>query len=119
VLGILHLHETWRDTVRVAWRHTAGHLILDLRETHGESIEDKAWSYMTMDFNGGGEAHARAAIPYNVINAGQALAALTEICGDDAEVSQYGYLHPVSSAAHCPLERVMTNTYCIGRPKGA
>ena len=35
VLGILHLHEKWRDTLAAAWGATAGSLIFDLRETDG------------------------------------------------------------------------------------
>ena len=41
VLGILHLHETWRNTIQIAWNHTKSSLILDLREVFEETVEDK------------------------------------------------------------------------------
>ena len=48
VLGILHLHESWRETIQVAWNHTKSSLILDLREISGETIEDKNKSYFNV-----------------------------------------------------------------------
>jgi len=71
VLGILHLHEAWRETIREAWAHTGGCLILDIRQCAGASIEDRARSWFQMDFNGGGDSHQRARLSYNVINAGR------------------------------------------------
>lgn len=115
VLGILHLHESWRDTVAAAWQYTGGCLILDLRETDGPSIEDKSVSYMKMDFHGGGDEHSAMTLPYNIINAGEALGTVTGLCEGAARISHYGYLHPVSSAAVCPVDRVMATTYCIER----
>lgn len=115
VLGILHLHETWRDTIAAAWKHTGECLILDLRETDGPSIEDKSVSYMKMDFHGGGKDHSETTLPYNVINAGKALGTVTGLCQGAARISHYGYLHPVSSAAVCPVDRVTATTYCIER----
>lgn len=115
VLGILHLHEAWRDTLAAAWRHTGGCLVFDLRETHLPTIEDKARSYFRMDFHGGGPEHAETTLPYNVVNAGEALAVVTETCRGAARISHYGYLHAVSPAAVCPLDEVMANTYCVER----
>ena len=35
VLGILHLHEAWRQTLAAAWAHTKNAIIFDLRLTRG------------------------------------------------------------------------------------
>ena len=115
-LGILHLHEAWRDTVRSAWAHTGACLILDLRQCDGPSIEDRARSWFQMDFNGGGDSHRRARLPYNVINAAEALEAIRELCPGAAGIAQYGYEHSVSRAATCPIDRVMATTWRIERP---
>lgn len=115
VLGILHLHETWRESVRAAWNHTAGSLVMDLRQTDGATIEDKAVSSFRMDFNGGGESHSRTRLPYNIINAADALRIVREQCPDAKNISQYGYQHAVSSAADCPMDTVMTTTWCVER----
>ena len=113
VLGILHLHETWRRTISAAWRHTGKCLIFDLRETHGATIEDKSKSYFKMDFNGADEADSNATLPYNIINSGEARAAVIELCPGAHSLGHFGYLHPVSAAAVTPLADIMANTYCL------
>lgn len=115
VLGILHLHEGWRDTIAGAWRHTARRLILDLREWEGATIEDKAVSSMAMDFAGGGESHAQARVPYIVVNSGEALATLLALAPGAAGMARYGYLHAPSATATTPARRVMTTCYRIDR----
>ena len=115
VLGILHLHETWRDTIAAAWRHTGECLILDLRETDGLSIEDRSVSYMKMDFHGGGAEHARTTLPYNIINATEASDIVSALCRGAGTIRQFGYTHPVSHAARTPLVEVVANTYQIER----
>lgn len=115
VLGILHLHETWRKTIAAAWARTAGTLILDLRETDGATIEDKAVSYFRMDFNGGDAAHSETLLPYIVVNTAEALATVQRNCPDARGLARYGYRHPVSSAARCPLGEVMASAYRIDR----
>jgi SAM-dependent methyltransferase len=115
VLGILHLHESWRETLAMAWRHTCGTMIFDLREVGGPSIEDKAVSWFRMDFGGGDASHAETRLPYNLINAGEAQRTVADICGAAKRVAHYGYLHPVSSSAVCPVEKVMANTWCVER----
>lgn len=115
VLGILHLHEAWRATIRAAWRHTAHRLILDLREWEGETIEDKAVSYMAMDFAGGGADHAEARVPYIVLNAGDALGQVLALAPGAAAIARYGYLHAPSATAVTPAPRIMTTCYRIDR----
>lgn len=115
VLGILHLHESWRDTIAAAWKHAGECLILDLRETDGPSIEDKSVSYMKMDFHGGGADHARATLPYNILNGADALDIVTTLCAGAETIRRFGYSHAVSHAARTPLAEVVTNTYQIVR----
>ena len=115
VLGILHLHETWRDTLSAAWRHTKGSLIFDLREIDGTSIEDKKRSFFRMDFGGGDDEHTETTLPYNLINAGEAQEMITKIATDAKTIQHYGYLHEVSGSAWCPVERAMFNTWCLER----
>lgn len=115
VLGILHLHEKWRDTLAAAWRATAGSLIFDLRETDSPTIDDKARSYMRMDFHGGDARHAATRVPYIVLNAGEALGAARTLCADAQRLSRYGYLHPVTASATTPVAEVMASVYCAER----
>jgi len=115
VLGILHLHERWRDTLAAGWRHTLGALVFDLRETEGATLEDKGRSSFHMDFNGGDEGHQRTALPYIVLNAGEALAEVRRLLPACDNLARYGYLHPPSKAARTPLDRVMTTVYCAQR----
>lgn len=113
ILGILHLHEAWRDTVAAAWARTGGCLLLDLRECSGPSVEDRETSFMRMDFHGGGDSHARVTLPYIVMNAGEALQTLEALCPGHARISRFGYTHPATSAAVCPVARPHVTTYCI------
>ncbi len=115
VLGILHLHETWRDTIAAAWAHTEGALILDLRETWQTGIEDTARSSFAMDFNGGDGEHRTLKLPYNVINSADALAEVLKLCPGARRVSQHGYSQAPSGAAETPFETVIAKAYCIER----
>ncbi len=115
VLGILHLHESWRDTIKAAWAQTSGALLLDLRETQFASVEDKAASYFRMNFNGGDARYIETTLPYNLINSADALAAVIAACPGGRRLRRYGYLHPVSGAAVTPIETVMTSVYLVER----
>lgn len=115
VLGILHLHEGWRDTIRRAWERTRGTLILDLRETDGPTIEDKTVSWFQMDFGGGGTEHAEARLPYVLVNSAEALRTVRQLCPGASRISHFGYLHPVSGSARTPVPEAMANVWCIER----
>lgn len=115
VLGILHLHFGWRDTIRRAWERTRGCLLLDLRETDGPTVEDEAQSYFRMDFGKDDERHAATIIPYILVNVGEALATIRRLCPDARKISQYGYLHPVSGSAVTPVAEALANVWCIER----
>ena len=112
VLGILHLHETWRDTIKTAWKHTKSVLILDLRETFEKTIEDKAKSYFTMDINGSNGDYSEV-LPYNVVNAGEALEIITSICTGLEKISNYGYLQDPSNTTVTPINKIFANVYLI------
>jgi SAM-dependent methyltransferase len=114
VLGILHLHESWRDTIARAWSHTAGTLLLDLREYEGPTIEDKAISSFRMDF-GSSANGAVVTLPYIVVNAGEALATVRHATPGATRTAHYGYLHPVSGSASTPVEAVMANVWYVRR----
>jgi SAM-dependent methyltransferase len=114
-LGILHLHETWRNTIKEAWRHTRKCLILDLRETHLPTIEDKKQSYFKMDFDNVSNPTTDVVIPYNIINTGEALRVIHEICHDAQHIAHYGYTQALSGLTVSPLKKVMANVYCIER----
>lgn len=115
VFGILHLHETWRDTLATGWRHTAGTLVFDLRQIDGPSIEDKSRSWFSMSFGGANATYTETTLPYNLINAGDAQRAVLDICDGAARIASYGYFHPVSESASCPVDRVMATTWCAMR----
>lgn len=114
-LGILHLHESWRNTIKTAWSHTKHHLILDLRETHLMSIENKDIAYFKMDFDNVSVPSSDYILPYNIINSAEALAAIMDLCPKSSKISHYGYTHTVSDLAVCPLQNIMANVYCIER----
>lgn len=115
VFGILHLHETWRETLAAAWRHTGGTLLFDLREVEGPTIEDKAVSYFRMDFNGADAAHTSARLPYILVNSAEALGAARRICAGARAVARYGYTHPISGAAVSPVAEAMASVYRVDR----
>jgi SAM-dependent methyltransferase len=112
VLGILHLHETWRETIKIAWKHTKSALILDLRETFDKTIEDKEKSYFTMDINGTNDDYSEV-LPYNVINSGEALKIITSICSGLEKITHYGYSQKPSSTAVTPINKIFANVYLI------
>lgn len=114
-LGILHLHESWRNTIATAWSHTRHSLILDLRETHAASIENKQRAYFKMDFDNVDNPGSDYILPYNIINTAEALATINEICKEASRVAHYGYTHTVSELAVCPMKKIMANVYCIER----
>lgn len=113
VLGILHLHESWRETVATAWKHAAGALLLDLRETEHVSIEDKAHSYF--DTFGEDNKSASQRLPYNLINSSEAIVELRNACPHYDKIEWYGYEHPASEHASVPVETILMNVYCINR----
>jgi len=115
VLGILHLHETWRETLAAAWARTKGALIFDLREWDGATVADKTRSYMTMDFHRADADHQAARLPYILLNSTEALRTVREVCADARRIGHYGYLHPPSGTAVTPAEQVMMNTWCVER----
>jgi ubiquinone/menaquinone biosynthesis C-methylase UbiE len=112
-LGILHLHESWRNTIKEAWRHTKKYLILDLRETHVASIEDKNESYFIMDFNNPEQRTSKFTLPYNIINTAEVLEILHDICADSTRIAHYGYTQKLSGLTVSPLKKVMATVYCI------
>ena len=112
VLGILHLHETWRETIKVAWKHTKGTLILDLRETFENTIEDKTKSYFTMDINGSNGDYSEV-LPYNIINAAEALEVIVSICSGATKISHYGYSQSPFDTTTTPISKIFTNVYMI------
>jgi ubiquinone/menaquinone biosynthesis C-methylase UbiE len=114
-LGILHLHETWRNTIAEAWRHTKKYLILDLRETHHSSIENKSESYFIMDFDNPERPSTNVTLPYNIINNAEVLHTLHTICSDASRIAHYGYTQKLSALTVSPLKNVMTTVYCIER----
>ncbi|MES2218874.1 MAG: class I SAM-dependent methyltransferase [Pseudomonadota bacterium] len=114
-LGILHLHESWRNTIKEAWRHTRKCLILDLRETHLASIEDKKQAYFKMDFDNISNPTSNYILPYNIINTAEALRTIHEVCEDAAHIAHYGYTQALSGLAVSPIKKIMANVYCIER----
>lgn len=114
VLGILHLNEDWRETIRMAWERTSSALILDLRETNELSIEDKKQSYFKMSINKS-QNDFKEVLPYNVINSGEALNEIVSICSDASKISHYGYSQTPSRFASCPIKNIFANVYCIER----
>lgn len=112
-LGILHLHEKWKDTIQNAWQRTERALILDLRETHCNTIEDKNISYFSTNFDNPGEFNPDFTLPYNIINTSEALRIIHEICTNAYQIYRYGYIHAISDLAVSPVTKVMTNVYCI------
>lgn len=114
-LGLLHLHETWRETLSAAWARTKGALIFDLREWDGATVEDKSQSYMTMDFHRADATHQTTQLPYILLNSADALRTVREICVGALRIGQYGYLHAPSGTTVTPTEQVMMNTWCVER----
>ncbi len=112
VLGILHLHESWRDTIKNAWKHTSSTLILDLRETFEETIENKEKSYFKMNINGDNTNYSEF-LPYNVINVRDALYTISSICNGAKKISHFGYTQEPSGTAVCPIEKIFATVYCI------
>ncbi|AVM75605.1 class I SAM-dependent methyltransferase [Magnetospirillum gryphiswaldense] len=115
VLGILHLHEGWRDTIARAWGHTGSCLMLDLREHQGQTLEDKTMSSFSMCFGADDDLYEQTRLPYVIVNSAEALAEVRRNTPGAGRVSHYGYLHPVSAAARTPVAEVMTNVWCVER----
>jgi hypothetical protein len=113
ILGVLHLSRKWREMVGAGWVHTRKSLLMDLRETSGPTIEQQEISYYRVGQLLGN--HSKATLPYNVINAGDALATLLDRCEGALNVQHYGYLAPASVAAFTPAKNVLMNTYRIDR----
>lgn len=111
-LGVLHLSRKWRALISAAWNR-ADVLLLDLRETAGATVEDETISYYRMDAlpKTGGSTH----LPYNIINSGEALRTLMELCVDATGLHHHGYLARASAAAVTPIKAVMMNTYQIDK----
>lgn len=112
-LGILHLHETWRTTLAQAFRHTEETLIFDLRETHLPSIEDKNIAYFKMDFDHALKPQTQYTLPYNIINAGDALKTVYDTCRNAKKLAHFGYTQKISSLAVSPIPEVIANVYCL------
>jgi SAM-dependent methyltransferase len=114
-LGILHLHEVWRETLALAWQFTKGNLIFDLRETEEETVEDKAISYFRTDFSRSEIAAGPTVLPYNIINAVEAFEVIESTFADAGRIEQRGYRHGVSEFAVSPYPEIITRTWQISR----
>jgi SAM-dependent methyltransferase len=113
VLGILHVHEGWRDTIVGAWRHTAQTLVFDLRHVDGPTVEDRDRSYLRMNL--GHEQDVDVRVPYILVNAAEAQKTVAGTCAGARTLAQYGYRHPVSGFAVTPVDHVMAVTWCAER----
>jgi SAM-dependent methyltransferase len=114
-LGVLHLSYGWRDFVASAWKHTGKSLILDLRESHVPTVEDPTVSYFRVDFLLGTGTSKTTILPYNIINASDALGSLIAICKGAARLQQHGYLSAPNAAAVTPAKDILMNTYRIDK----
>jgi SAM-dependent methyltransferase len=112
-LGVLHLSRHWRHLVQAAWDHTRTFLLLDMRETYVQSIEDDTRSYITTDFCSSPGRSSDLILPYNIINSAEAVKTLVELCPGWKSFRHYGYLNHVSPAVTTPVRHVFMNTYCI------
>ena len=112
-LGVLHLSRYWRHLIRAAWNHTRTFLVLDMRETYLQSIEDGRCSYITTDFCSPTGRSPGLTVPYNIINSAEALKTLLELCSGWKTFRHYGYMSPVSKGVTTPIAHVFMNTYCI------
>lgn len=115
VLGILHLHERWRETLAAAWAQASDALVFDLRESSASTVEDKRRSYMKMDFAIADERHAEMRVPYNVINEREAETTVEAICMGARQIEHYGYAHATTTAAVTPFAEVTTRVWCARR----
>lgn len=114
-LGILHLHDGWRQTISRGWERTKHSFLFDLRESDGATIEDVRTSYLRMDFNAGSPQSSSVVLPYIVVNAADALSEVRRQCGGAHHISRYGYLHDVSQSAVTPVSAVMTTVWRVDR----
>jgi len=112
VLGILHLHETWKNTIKAAWSSTKTSLILDLRETFEITIEDKKKSYFKMNINGENNVYSEV-LPYNLINSSEALEVINSICVGAKKISYYGYSQEPASTSIVPYKKIFATVYLI------
>lgn len=112
-LGVLHLSRKWRELMAAAWHRASRCLLMDLRETSGATIEDEHASCYRVGHLL--QTGSTATLPYNVINAGEALAAVMEHCPGAARLQHYGYLAPPSEAAVTTVKSVLMNTYRIDK----
>lgn len=110
-LGILHLSVGWRQLIAEAWKRVGKFMLLDLRETHGATIENESQSYFKMDIYTNREGSPT--LPYNLINSAEAWKAIMDSCPGLKILRHYGYLSPVSQSAVTPVSHVLMNTYCI------
>jgi len=115
VLGILHLHESWRDTLRSAWEYTGKNILFDLREWHGATIENKSKSYMTMSFASDSPDYELSRLPYIILNEESSSSLVHDICRGYENIQSYGYAHAPTSAAVTPVETLTVRTWCVGK----
>ena len=111
--GILHIHEKWRETLKLTWKHCAKTLLLDMRETSQKTVEDKEKSYFCMREAKTKEEIVQFSIPYNVINTSEALEIIRTMCHGYSNIYRYGYYHPISEYAKSSVNPVMATVYCI------
>jgi 2-polyprenyl-3-methyl-5-hydroxy-6-metoxy-1,4-benzoquinol methylase len=111
-LGVLHMTRRWRPLLQAAWARASHWFLFDLRQTPGSTLEDVATSYFVVaDVDG--TAHLR--LPYNVINATEALQAVLAGCPGHASLRQFASLASPSPAAITPARDVFMTTYCLQR----
>ena len=112
-LGVLHLSRRWREMIGASWAHTKKSLLMDLRETSAPTIEQENISYYKVGQLLGNQS--KATLPYNVINAGDAMATLLDRCEGAMKLQYYGYMAPASEATSTPAKSVFMTTYRIDR----
>lgn len=88
LLGINHLHDSWRRTLSTSYGLARFKLLFDLRETRGPTIEDaKKFSFNT---NFADESEMGHQLPYNLINACEILSVIDSITSNKDLIEQFG-----------------------------
>ena len=65
-----------------------------------------------MDINGVNDNYSDV-LPYNIINASEALAEIYTNCDGASKISHFGYMQKPSNTTVTPIKNIFANVYCV------
>jgi len=116
-LGVADFNLATTSIIEACWRHVApgGRLVISLRMTPEQGVQDIAASYQFIQFSGDVDESGERA-PYTVQNSTDALVLLRGMQPVPRSLLGYGYWGAPSATARTPFKRIVFSVFALTKP---